>query len=1355
MQWKVAVALVFLTLCFGVVTVWGYTNELQEAGRLEQQRDQLQAEGKYTDAVRFGEQVLAIREKTLGPDHPGTAAALSHLALLYQGMGDYVKALPLSQRALEICERALGPDHPDTATALNNLAALYRKMGQYAQALPLHQRSLAIREKALGPDHPQTAVSLNSLATLYQSMGRYDEALPLFQRALTIQEKTLGPDHPDTARSLNNLATFYQETGDNAKALPLQERVFAIIEKKLGPDHPQTATARNNLAALYIQMGEHAQAAALREREQKGQAKALDSNHKKEADRLIPQSHLQQALLFKKQMIQRYEEGQYSEAASIGEQLLARLKEDIGLENSLGAEVLNFQGEIHTHMGKYSEAVTLLRRAVAIREKVLGPEHPDTAISLNNLGWAYQQTGYLEKALPLHLRAVAIFEKAKGSGHPHLAYLLRDLGSIYGRMGDNERALSFNQRALAIQEKTLEPDNLDIAGTLVNLAAVYLGIEDEESRKLALPLLHRALVIRERKLGADHPDTANILSLLGRFHLQNGDIEKGYEFLQRALAIQEKVLGPSHPNTLVTRDDLLTLPLPEVLPHLQQLLVDKETTFGPDHYETIYTRTKVANGFELQKDYRKALQLFERNLQSEDQILANVFALLTEDQKHKLIEALLTNYHGALWTIRTAFSNDEAVVRAGLEFVLRRKGIVLDVQSRVQEALVENLQGEALKSWQRLTQYRSDLSHILLGAVGTPDAPGWKESAGLKNAIAREAEVLVQYYPMAAREQIQQPVTAQEVARHLPQDGALVEFVRIWDYSKWLFGREMMDNDLLSYYIAFVLTPDNHVALIDLGRIYPRIPQTRMVFGEGLSLSDLKTETANVDDALADLYNKLLRPLEAVLGSRKRLIISPDGELNRVPFAALRTPDGHYLIEKMAVSYVTSGRDLLWDAGGERSTIDLLLIADPAFDDREALRQKPGAKDAIRARDYRAHFDSLPATAEEAKIIPKLLKGTQQILQGKEATELAVRSQKSPRVLHIATHGFFLKDEEISSPDDPLTSAGLFTETLGKSTGDVTKIASHNGKPVQVVDPMVRSGLALAGANYAKEMTNGDDGLLTALEVSGMNLYGTDLVVLSACETGAGNVQVGEGVYGLRRAFVLAGAKNLVMSLWAVNDKITLGQMAEFYRGYTQGKSPAEALREAQLKSIASLREQTRTAFGEPFAPVRLWAPFIVQQTAEHEGNQLLPVSIGYGWWNLLIPFFAMVSLLVLARVHFNFARLGTAYESPLEPMAPQQAVRSARLLLRSALDGIPREVACVQDEILLGSGSECDVILLHPSIALQHARMQWHGQGYVLYDLRSPSGTYVNGRRITENLLKEGWVVQLGDIEFIFHKAI
>jgi CHAT domain-containing protein len=369
------------------------------------------------------------------------------------------------------------------------------------------------------------------------------------------------------------------------------------------------------------------------------------------------------------------------------------------------------------------------------------------------------------------------------------------------------------------------------------------------------------------------------------------------------------------------------------------------------------------------------------------------------------------------------------------------------------------------------------------------------------------------------------------------------------------------------------------VILVDLGeaaKIDTKIKATLAAINPPDFDRGMEKYSQQADDGLAELYTLLLQPLETAMGSRKRLIVSPDGELNNIPFAALRAPDGHYLVEQVTISYVASGRDLLRGKAKFLPTVDLLLVANPAFDNRETLQVAAApSENAVRAADFGARkFSPLLGTAEEARLIPPLIKGTQRVLEGKEATESAVHAVKSPKVLHLATHGFFLKDEDLPLP-----------EPLMRIAGDLPRRAHIN--------PMVRSGLALAGANYASTIQTGDDGLLTALEVSDMNLHGTDLVVLSACETAAGDVRVGEGVYGLRRAFVLAGAKNLVMSLWAVGDRTTREQMETFYKAYGQGERPADALRKAQLETIANLRKEQK------IAPVKLWAPFIVQQTGE------------------------------------------------------------------------------------------------------------------------------------------------------------
>jgi CHAT domain-containing protein len=236
-----------------------------EADELTNKAFVLHQAGKYAEAIPLVQQVLALREKVLGPDHPDVATVLNSFGILYDKQGRYAEAEPLYKRALAIREKALGPDHPDhflVAMSLANLAVLYGNQRRYAEAEPLNKRALAIFEKTLGPDYPAVAGSLNNLAADYDNQGHYAEAEPLYKRALAIWEKALGPDHPNVnvAQLLNNLAVLYGNQGRYAEAEPLYKQSLAIYEKALGPDHSLVATSLNNLAVFYQNQARYADA---------------------------------------------------------------------------------------------------------------------------------------------------------------------------------------------------------------------------------------------------------------------------------------------------------------------------------------------------------------------------------------------------------------------------------------------------------------------------------------------------------------------------------------------------------------------------------------------------------------------------------------------------------------------------------------------------------------------------------------------------------------------------------------------------------------------------------------------------------------------------------------------------------------------------------------------------------------------------------------------------------------------------------------------------------------------------------------------------------------------------------------
>jgi CHAT domain-containing protein len=937
------------------------------------------------------------------------------------------------------------------------------------------------------------------------------------------------PAGAEDAAALYRGAAQAYDSGHYADAVRLAKRALDLRQQTLGPDHSETIRSALQLSRACRRNGDYAKALALAQR-------AVDLREK-----------------------------------------------TAGADSPDTAEALVALAEVYRARSEYASGVPLAQRALAIREGTPHGDACDTARALHCLAELYGGMGDYPKALPLAQRSLDIREKSCGVESRDTAESLNDIGLLYFNLHDDGQAEARYERALAIRQKLLGPDHPLTAETVNNLAALYWR---EKHFDRALRLFTRALQSKEKMLGPEHPQTAVALNNLAEVYRSMGDIGRALPLAKRAAAIWEKVLGPSDPHTAAALNNVAGFywsagDYRHAEPLLRRASAIWEHGLGPENPDTARSWNLLAAFYSSTGDYAHALAYYRRGLAAEDQVLASVFAVTSEEQKLEYIEKTQGHYLAALSLIQQHFIHDPTAVRFGLELVLRRKGIVLDAQARTRDAIARHLQGATRRAWERLGKSRRELAKLLLDGPGDASPDAYRRSIQeLEDDIAAEERYLSLHSGVVAADLAQRQVTADLVARRLPAGSALVEFVRIRDWDErrlvWLPS---------SRYLAFVLTADNRVRLADLGDaadMDTEVQGALQAVNDPHFLKDLAAYTRNTDAALGQLYSRLLQPLEPAIDGTGILIVSPDGELNKVPFAALRLPTGRYLIERRAVSYVASGRDLLRGKSGVPPTLNMLLVANPAFDDRSALRASAfRSRPVVRAPDYQpVEYPPLPGTAAEAKLIPPLVRGSKRILVGKEATESAVRSTRSPRILHIATHGFFLPD----APADQFAP-----DPLGRGQRPVFRGGAEG--------PLARSGLALAGANHADEVTAGDDGILTALEVTSMDLYGTDLAVLSACETALGQIRDGEGVFGLRRAFVLAGARNLMISLWPVSDRITRDLMVRFYRSYEQGTPVAAALRDAEVQTIASLRTITSAgAEHRAYAPVVLWAPFIVQQ---------------------------------------------------------------------------------------------------------------------------------------------------------------
>jgi len=419
-----------------------------------------------------------------------------------------------------------------------------------------------------------------------------------------------------------------------------------------------------------------------------------------------------------------------------------------------------------------------------------------------------------------------------------------------------------------------------------------------------------------------------------------------------------------------------------------------------------------------------------------------------------------------------------------------------------------------------------------------------------------------------------QPVTLDAVQAAIPEGTALIEFLFYYPFDFKAGGKDS------PHYVAYIMTTHGTPEWVDLGNanaIDSEVNKFR---------ASLRGDQSDVRQRGRVLDELVMRPVRNRLnkfGKKiKRLLISPDAELSLFPFAALVDETNHYLIENYSITYLTSGRDLLRFRNSLPGKQPPLIVANPNFN----LQQKPISSELQtaqtmaerrRSRESLDYFSPLDEARNEAQALHSVLRDAS-ILSGDQATEAAVKQIHGPRILHLITHGFFQENQKRVGRN--------LQETMWGGNTSPSAIALNE-------NPLLRSGLALAGANQpSNEKT--EDGILTALEAAGLDLWGTKLVVLSACETGLGDVQNGEGVFGLRRAFVLAGAESQVMSLWRVNEEATRELMVKYYQRLVSGEGRGEALRQVQLEMLSEAK------YSRPY----FWAGFVESGNWRNLDNQ-------------------------------------------------------------------------------------------------------------------------------------------------------
>jgi CHAT domain-containing protein/tetratricopeptide (TPR) repeat protein len=1097
---------------------------LAEAGQLSSQAVELYEQGKAREAIPLAQKALDTRQQLLGERHPDCASSLNNLAVFYKAQGEYAKAEPLLRRASTIDKEVLGERHPTYATALNNLAELYRDQGAYAQAEPVYRQALELRKEVLGERHPDYAQSLSNLAGLYHLQGKYAQAEPLFRQALDLRKELLGERHPAYATTLNKLAQLYEAQGKYAQAEPLYRQTLAICKEVLGERHPNYALSLNNLAGLYEAQGEYAKAELLFRQSLEITKQVLGERHPDHVTCLNNLAGLYQS------------QGEYAQAEPLLRQVRDTRRQVLGERHPDYATALNNLAQLYEVRGEYAQAESLYREAAGIFKQVLGEWHPDYALSLNNLAALYQAQGEYDLAEPLYCHALAIRKRVLGERHPDYAISLHNLAALYRDQRDYAQAEPLQRQALEITRQVLGARHPVIANQLNDLALLY---DAQGKAAQAEPLYRQALAIRKEALGEHHPDYASSLNNLAILYQAQGDYTRAEPLYRQAIAVlRRQPEGPATPVEKLTPADLR--PLPDTVKWLANYAAFVEQRLGDQP---------------TARQLRAAERVFDLALGVRERLRQEVLS----HEASKL-------HHGA--------ETGELVPRRiGLcQRLFKQEGRTADLES----ALAVAEQGSARVFLEQLGKARALTVGRVSPALRQQEA-GYKHKLGALDAqIAKEQdkppdqrdlEAVARLLEQQSKVELQLTELIQRVEKDFPHYAAL-KYPRpcsVTEACACLAATE----------VALLFVPGNHQSYVVLVEGRP----ARKDKAEGLAIYALPSHTEIADgiscltdaDTLAlpvkvraaaeQAYGLLLAPLKERLRD-KDLVIVPSGPLCYLPFEAL-IEDGQYLIERHRIRYAPSLTALhlvrQWQATRAQPEQPLFAVGDAIYDAHD-IRLKEGSTVAEVSRDAQQEVrhregglgSALPRlehSGREVRAIAQLLHApSRSVLTGKQALEATVKqlsatgALKKARYVHFATHGI-----------------------LGLDTG----------QPPALV-------LSLVGNDGQRDAEGGlNDGFLRLDEVTRLKLN-ADLVVLSACRTGQGRLYAGEGVTGLARAFLYAGSRGVVCSLWAVDDRETAILMTRLYAGLKDGQAAADALRAAKLEMI---RERK--------APV-YWAPFIL-----------------------------------------------------------------------------------------------------------------------------------------------------------------
>ena len=1113
--------------------------------------------GKYDTAIKYFQKSLAVCESAGAETE--AARIYSNIGACYHSKSEYENSLFYNNKSLIINQKLYGENSFQTLEPLVNIGNVYLSKADYGNALTYYEKALSLQKDNSIEENNITAIIYNNIGLVHSNRTEYDKALENLEKATNIRKKLFGEEHSETAASYTNIGEVVLQKGDYDSALNYFSKALEIRKKILG-NHPETAVAYQNLALVYNEKNEYSKAL-----ENYEQARSM-------LVALVGENHDNVAMLYSNISKTYQEMDDFENALVYGDKALSIRKTLFGeIHPDVAASYMN-KGVLYRQFGDYENAVFYIDKALSVYTHIFGSKHNLIASCYNNLGTVYQDKGQLDEALAYFQKAHSLRIELFGEQSNQLSPTYLNIGNIYVAKGDNDNALSYYENARILSEKTLGANHSQTAVIYNNIAIVYQNKKDYDG---AVRYYRKALNSYIAIYGSEHTSVAMAYGNLGTAYRDKGNYELALLYLKKAKNIDEKLLGENHPETAGNYANLALIyaskkDYDNAISYDEKALAVYENSFGSEHRNVALICfnigllhcdkknflladeywNKCINASKSTSDYVATIERMKKIIEitkNEELVREALQTGIEATEKARLdLSSIKTNllsmslplyYHGVQFeashnNIAKAFEYSESLrnrgflEQLGFETALKLKGVT-DEERKLVRKLSERIT-QARKEIEKQNELGSKRNNAKLVNAGKQLAEAEKQLAELDSELSNRI-------PVYAQLRNPKPVTAESVQKWCKEDRTVLEYV-LYEQMAYCI---VIDSDKINI-VPIDSEYDYLKAAYELrNSVYKK--RQNLFAGKRSGIQKYRSE----------LYAKLIEPVLPYLSEKtKSFLIVPDGVLSSIPFDILGNEADGVLCEKYAISFSPSVSVSMLRERKKRESFSMLEIGNAVYDSGEDFSLAKNTKVSEYYRRNIPKWENIPGTEKEISNIKNTIFSNEKIdvYVGKNSTESLVKKLSSSGELAnytqilLACHGYFDSNE-------PECSSLVFSEVSGV-----------------VAD-------------------SDDDGYLTVSELALLNMD-AEFLNLSACQTGLSAEKKADGMVGLTRSCIVAGASNVGVTLWEVDDNATCEFQRIFY-GHIKAGVPYES-------AYQSAKQEMKDS--EQWSDPVYWAGFVLYE---------------------------------------------------------------------------------------------------------------------------------------------------------------